>query len=71
LELFTPEDLKHAEDNEQLNVDANIFDLRPDPNHFVKFLKSLDRGDISSELFVRILEAYRESKTERDSDPMQ
>lgn len=67
--MFTPEDLKRAEETGQMDVDANILDLRPDPTIFVRYLKSLDRVEVSSELFVRLLEAYRETKSDTDSDP--
>ena len=68
--LFTPEDLRRAEENGELDPDANLLDLRPDPAHFIRYIKSLDRVDLSSEFFVRLLEAYREIKAERDGDPM-
>ncbi|VDC05160.1 unnamed protein product [Peniophora sp. CBMAI 1063] len=67
--LFTPEDLKRAEESGEFDADANFLDLRPDPAHFVRFLKSLERTDVASELFVRLLEAYRESKANSDGDP--
>ena len=68
--MFTPEDLKRAEETGEMDVDANILDLRPDPTLFARYLKSVDRVDISSELFARLLEAYRESKVEITADPM-
>lgn len=70
LTIFTPEDLRRAEETGEMNADANIFDLRPDPTVFVRYLKMLDRVDVSSELFVRLLEAYREAKSDTNSDPM-
>ncbi|KAJ3558366.1 hypothetical protein NM688_g970 [Phlebia brevispora] len=70
LALFTPEDLQRAEEAGELDMDANILNLRPDPSQFVTFLKSLDRPDIISEVFVKLLEAYRETKAVKDSDPM-
>ncbi|KAF7790090.1 hypothetical protein EIP86_001040 [Pleurotus ostreatoroseus] len=69
LTLFTPEDLKRAEESGELDIDANILNLRPDPSQFIAFLKSLDRANLSSEIFVRLLEAYRETKTVKDSNP--
>ena len=68
--MFTPEDLRNAEESGEFDFDANILNLRPDPAHFVTLLKSLDRSDIASELFVRLLEAYRECKYTADADPM-
>lgn len=68
--MFTPEDLQRAEEAGEFDVDANILNLRPDPAHFVGFLKSIDRSDVLSELFVRLLETYREYKTIDDADPM-
>ncbi|KAI0773425.1 hypothetical protein BC629DRAFT_722564 [Irpex lacteus] len=70
LSLFTPEDLKKAEESGEFDVDANILDLRPDPAHFAAFLKSLDRPDMASEIFVRVLGAYRESEGANDADPL-
>ncbi|KAK0461884.1 armadillo-type protein [Desarmillaria tabescens] len=62
LAMFTPEDLEKAEQAGELDPDANIMDLYPDPRRFVSFLKKLDRRDVSGELFVRLLEAYRDSR---------
>lgn len=70
LSLFTPEDLQRAEESGEFDLNANILNLRPDPTHFTPFVKSLDRSDMASELFVRLLEAYRESKAARDADPL-
>ncbi|KAJ7682824.1 hypothetical protein DFH06DRAFT_306273 [Mycena polygramma] len=62
LSLLTPAD-------DDIDLDTNIFDLFPDPAHFVRFLKSIQRTDISSDLFVRLLESYRDSKSWKDEDP--
>ena len=70
LALFTPDDLQRAEESGEFDLDANLLNLRPDPTHFVAFIKSLDRSDVVSELFVRLLEAYRQSKAARDVDPL-
>ncbi|PCH41522.1 hypothetical protein WOLCODRAFT_163168 [Wolfiporia cocos MD-104 SS10] len=70
LSLFTPEDLRRAEEAGELDADANLLDLRPDPARFVSFLESIERADVSSELFARLLDAYREAKAEADSDPL-
>ena len=70
LAFFTPDDLKKAEEGGALDVDANFLGLRPDPVHFVAFLKSLERPDASSEIFVRLLEGYRELKSDDDGDPL-
>ncbi|KAH9844158.1 uncharacterized protein C8Q71DRAFT_731516 [Rhodofomes roseus] len=70
LSLFTPEDLRRAEEVGELDADANLFDLRPDPVQFVRYLKSIDRSDISSEVFVKLLEAYRELKAQPENDPL-
>ncbi|KAJ7638786.1 hypothetical protein FB45DRAFT_739354 [Roridomyces roridus] len=63
LDLMTPAD-------EEIDPDANILDLYPDPAHFARFLKFIQRMDVSSDLFVRLLEAYRESKSD-DENPTQ
>lgn len=68
--LFTPEGLRRAKESGELDVDANILNLRPDPAHFVNFLKSVDRPEIASGLFTRLLEAYTESKSSSESDPL-
>ncbi|RDB22555.1 RNA polymerase II assembly factor RTP1 [Hypsizygus marmoreus] len=68
LSLLTPEDLRENALSD-IEVDANILDLYPDPGHFVRFLKEIDRADISSELFVRLLEAYHSSKA-KDENPL-
>ncbi|KAL4242026.1 Tango6 family protein [Abortiporus biennis] len=72
LGLFTPQTPKEAEDSGEFDpIDNNLLNLRPDPKHFIQFLKSFNRDDdISSEIFVRLLEAYQESKRDEDSDPM-
>ncbi|KAH9166708.1 hypothetical protein EDB89DRAFT_2001872 [Lactarius sanguifluus] len=70
LALFTPDDLKRAEESGALDVDANFLGLRPDPVHFVAFLQSLDRPDAASEIFVLLLEGYRELKSDSDGDSL-
>ena len=71
LSLLTPEDLRREDGGDVFNLDTNILDLYPDPVHFVRFLKDIDRNDISSDLFVKLLEAYRDQKFRETSDPMQ
>jgi hypothetical protein len=70
LALFTPDDLKKAEENGAFDVDANFLGLRPDPSHFFDILKSLDRPEVASEVFVRLLEGYRNLKADSESDPL-
>ena len=70
LAFFTPHDLKEAEKSGVLDVDANFLDLRPDPTHFVDFLVSLDRPDVTSDVFVRLLEGYKDLKASKESDPL-
>lgn len=70
LSLFTPESLQQAEEAGELDVDSNILGLKPDPVRFVRFVKGLGRADVSSELFVRLLEGYRELRTQRDAEPL-
>jgi hypothetical protein len=67
--MLTPEDFKQAMEGGDMNPDANLLDLRPDPSHFVRFVRSLGRVEMSSELFVRLLRAYGETKSDEDSDP--
>ncbi|KAI0036174.1 hypothetical protein K488DRAFT_41568 [Vararia minispora EC-137] len=68
--LFTPEGLKRAEQDGDLDAAASFLSLRPDPVHFVRFMKSLSRVDIASELFIRLLEAYHANKLTEESDPV-
>ncbi|KAF5387644.1 hypothetical protein D9615_000386 [Tricholomella constricta] len=68
LSLLTPKDLK-PDEGEDFNIDSNILGLYPDPTHFVQFLKTIARADISSDLFVQSLEAYREAKFQGEEDP--
>ena len=65
LALFTPEDIGKGEEI----MGDNFLDLYPDPAHFVQYVKSLDRLDMASELFVRLLEVYHSVDTEQDTDP--
>ncbi|KAF9649373.1 hypothetical protein BDM02DRAFT_1873427 [Thelephora ganbajun] len=67
--VFTPEALEEAEKSGKLGIDSNLLDLRPDPVHFVGFLKTMNRPDVSSSLFVRLLEAYRGVKLDK-GDPL-
>lgn len=70
LSLFTPEDLERAEEAGEFDVDANLLKLRPDPVKFVRYLKSIDRPDITSEVFVMLLEGYQKLKADPEDDPM-
>ncbi|KAG6378921.1 hypothetical protein JVT61DRAFT_13206 [Boletus reticuloceps] len=57
--LLTPEDI----------MGENFLDLYPDPAHFVQYIKSLDRLDMASELFVRLLEVYHSVDAAQDAGP--
>ncbi|KAF8138702.1 hypothetical protein EV363DRAFT_1521850 [Boletus edulis] len=57
--ILTPEDI----------MGENFLDLYPDPAHFVQYIKSLDRLDMASELFVRLLEVYHSVDAEQDTGP--
>jgi hypothetical protein len=70
LSLLTPDQVPEAVDLNDPNFDANIFYLHPDPLHFVKLLKSIGRDDIFSNLFVRLLEAYRGEKSRSNGDSL-
>ncbi|KIK95639.1 hypothetical protein PAXRUDRAFT_826796 [Paxillus rubicundulus Ve08.2h10] len=67
LSLLTPEELRREKTN---GTNANFLDIYPDPAHFVQYLKSLHRSDITSELFIRLLEIYHLSGGDQESDPM-
>ncbi|EUC57692.1 nucleolar protein [Rhizoctonia solani AG-3 Rhs1AP] len=49
--------------------DDNPLSLRPAPAHFAELLKSLERKDVASAIFVRTLNAYQASRTV-DTDPL-
>lgn len=66
LTLLSP---NHSRGQEEYNEYDDAFDFYPNPTHFVRYIKSLDRPDINCELFVRLLEAYHSAKTDRESDP--
>lgn len=70
LNLLTPADLRRSEETGELDFNSNLLNLRPDPVHFVGFLKAVDRTDVSSDLFVKLLEAYREARIDGDTNPM-
>lgn len=65
---LTPSSLSQAEQAGAFDPDANILDLRPDASIFVNYLNFLDRTDIASEIFVRLLEAYRENKNGKERE---
>jgi hypothetical protein len=69
LSLLTPNDID-LEGKPEDNFDFNLFNIRPDPFHYVRFLKSFGRSDLASEIFVLLLESYREAKSKPDTDPM-
>jgi len=66
--LFDAAQLSGSKDD--VDIAANPFNLRPDPARFVAFLRSLDRNDVASEIFVKLLNEYR-TLNKGDSDPMQ
>ncbi|EGN93069.1 hypothetical protein SERLA73DRAFT_163744 [Serpula lacrymans var. lacrymans S7.3] len=68
LSLLTPEDLRRQEETEEIDMD--LFDLYPNPTHLVQYFKSLDRPDITSELFVELLEVYQKTKGIKNIDPL-
>ncbi|KAI0638028.1 hypothetical protein C8Q77DRAFT_405922 [Trametes polyzona] len=70
LSLFTPQSLKQAEEAGEFDVDSNLLGLKPDPVRLVRFIKDLGRADVSSDLFVQLLEAYRDARGQRDADPL-
>ena len=52
------------------DIDENLFNLYPDPVHFVEMLKLFDRGDIASSMFVKLLEDYRNMKSQSNDESM-
>jgi hypothetical protein len=69
LSLLTPNDI-NPEGKPEDNFDFNLFNIRPDPFHYVRFLKSFGRSDLASKIFLLLLERYREAKSKPESDPM-
>ncbi|CAA7259732.1 unnamed protein product [Cyclocybe aegerita] len=67
--LSMPGDPGTAEVVQLADIDQNLFDLYPDPLHFVEFLKMIERGDLASLIFVRLLESYRDMKGRVNEDP--
>jgi hypothetical protein len=57
--------------SEDDDIDSNPLNLRPDPVVFVSFVTSIGDSDISSEIFVKLLEGYRKAKEEakEEDDP--
>jgi len=66
LSLYTPEDLTKAEDAGELDLASNMLDLYPDPAHFASIIKGIGQQDITSQFFVRLLEAYRDVRNDED-----
>ncbi|KAH7887770.1 hypothetical protein F5I97DRAFT_1951957 [Phlebopus sp. FC_14] len=65
--LLTPAHVRREQ--EAWDIGDDPFDLYPNPAHFVRYLKSLNRSDVVSELFVRLLETYHSSKKDSGHDP--
>ena len=61
-----PNDILDADSD----VDTNLFGFFPDPAHFVDFLKTIERGDIVSDIFIQILESYRSLKSDANENSM-
>ncbi|KAF8709365.1 Required for nuclear transport of RNA pol II C-terminus 1, partial [Rhizoctonia solani] len=62
--------LQGPDDNGELgDEDDNPLSLRPAPTHFGELLKSLERKDVASAIFVKTLNAYQASKV-MDTDPL-
>lgn len=49
--------------------DDNPLSLRPNPVHFAQLVKSLERKDVASSVFVKTLNEYQAVKT-IDPDPL-
>ncbi|KAF8524594.1 hypothetical protein BU17DRAFT_74714 [Hysterangium stoloniferum] len=69
ISLETAAKLEEKSMDDEVDIESNPFNLRPDPLQFVVFLKGLDRKDVSSEIFVKLLTEYRDLK-ENDEQPM-
>ena len=49
--------------------DDNPLSLRPNPSHFAQLLQSLERKDVSSALFIKVLNEYQAARAV-DANPM-
>lgn len=67
--LLWPPNMKTTEASGD-DRDMNIFDLFPDPVHLVETLKTFDRSDLASSLFVKLFERYVALRGQPDHDPM-
>ncbi|KAH8118805.1 hypothetical protein DFH11DRAFT_1569390 [Phellopilus nigrolimitatus] len=61
-------DLQEGKLDNDGDEESNPLNLRPHPLHFAKFLKSINREDISSALYLRVLDAH--VKFDNEDDPM-
>ncbi|KZT36688.1 hypothetical protein SISSUDRAFT_1049524 [Sistotremastrum suecicum HHB10207 ss-3] len=52
------------------DINSNPLDLRPDPFQLVQALKQIGRAEISSQLFIRLLEHYQEAEQSEEGDPL-
>jgi hypothetical protein len=68
--MYTPKTLLHADDAGDFDPGANLMELQPDPKSFAVYVKSINRPDIASELFVRLLEGYQTSRSDVKGDPL-
>jgi hypothetical protein len=69
LEIFTPESRQILEEAEELDINTNVMNLRPDPGSFVSYINLISRTEIASPIFVRLLEGYQALKAD-DGDPL-
>ncbi|THH05707.1 hypothetical protein EW145_g4599 [Phellinidium pouzarii] len=61
-------DLQEGKLDNKEDGEANLLNLQPRPLQFAQFLKSIDREDVSSALYLRTLDAH--AKVDNESDPM-
>lgn len=67
--MFTPDDLAKAEGAGELDMASNLLDLYPDPGHVAGVIKAISQQDVTSDLFVRLLEEYRDLRRDGNEDP--
>jgi hypothetical protein len=48
----------------------NILGLRPNPVHFARWLVSMDRLEVASDIMVRLLDGYRELRAAGDESAL-
>ncbi|KAL5527881.1 hypothetical protein ACEPAG_6682 [Sanghuangporus baumii] len=68
LTLVQLADLQEGKLDDEESEEANLLNLHPNPLYFARFVKSIKRQDVASELYLRILDAH--VKLDDNDDPL-